>query len=116
MKTPFERFSEQASKAIGHTFYFITMTVITLIWVVLPFLIDLNQGWTQFADALTLILLFIMQRSQNRDKLALDAKLDKIAEHLGVRETIEMDDKNEKELEKELNESQNKKRYNAFNS
>ena len=78
----FDRFTAAVAAATGSVAAFIVSCVLTLVWLISGFWMDFNEAWNFWANTsttvLTLLLLFVVQHTQNKDNRALHLKLDEL--------------------------------------
>jgi low affinity Fe/Cu permease len=72
---------------VGSTGAFVGLLAATLVWVAIGPLVGFSDGWllvpSAFASILALLLVVLLQYSQNRDTRALQLKLDEVIRALG---------------------------------
>ncbi len=116
----FAKFTKLVSEVIGHPLSFILAFFIIVISAVGSIIFNHTETWellvNTFSGIITLLLLFILQNSQNRDARMFHIKLDELirSHHVAKNTTIDLEtlsDKKLKELEetyKELSERNDK--------
>jgi low affinity Fe/Cu permease len=95
----FEDASEYVSRAVGHPYSAVPVAVLAIAWVVTSFLLGINEHVTVVGDAVNLTLLFLLQRSANKNNNATQDKLDQICAKLGLDDVVGEDlEKTDEEL------------------
>lgn len=78
----FRRFAVKVSNLVGKPWAFITTLIIILIWASTGPLFGFSNTWQLFINTgttiVTLLMVFIIQNTQNRDSKALHIKLDEL--------------------------------------
>jgi low affinity Fe/Cu permease len=78
----FERASLAATKATGSTPAFVSAFSLVLGWAITGPMFDYSETWQLFINTLTTIVTFLMvfliQKAQNKDSLAIQLKLDEL--------------------------------------
>jgi low affinity Fe/Cu permease len=78
----FERFALKATKATGSSVAFIAAALIVVIWLFTGSLFRNTQSWLLLINTITTIVTFLMvfliQKSQNKDSLAIQLKLNEL--------------------------------------
>ncbi len=81
-KSFFERFSVTVSTATGSTTAFIIACSIIIIWAVTGPVFDFSETWQLMINTgttiITFLMVFLIQKSQNKDSLAIQLKLDEL--------------------------------------
>jgi low affinity Fe/Cu permease len=76
-----------APGAVGSTAAFVALCILTLVWVGVGPFVDFSEGWllvpSALASIVALLLVVLLQYSQNRDTRALQLKLDEVIRALG---------------------------------
>jgi low affinity Fe/Cu permease len=71
-----------APGAVGSTAAFLGLCLITIVWIVVGPFVDFSDGWllvpSAVASIVALLLVVLLQYSQNRDTRALQLKLDEV--------------------------------------
>jgi low affinity Fe/Cu permease len=84
--SPFERFSKRTARATGHPLAFAAAFLIIVIWVVTGPIFGFSNTWQLVINTATTIVTFLLvallQNSQRRNELAMNAKLDALADGL----------------------------------
>ena len=94
MKKAFSKFAGVISRVTGSPWAFFAAVALILGWAVYGPLFKLSDTWQLVINTTTTIVTFIMvfliQNTQNRDSVAIHAKLDDLIEHLkGARDSLE---------------------------
>jgi low affinity Fe/Cu permease len=80
--TRFERFSESVTKWTGSTSAFVAALGIVLLWAMLGPLFRFSNTWQLVINTgttiVTFLMVFLIQRSQNKDAVAIHLKLNEI--------------------------------------
>jgi low affinity Fe/Cu permease len=78
----FERFASKASKAVGSSYAFISALAIVIIWAVSGPFFDFSETWQLVINTgttiITFLMVFLIQKSQNKDSLAIQLKLNEL--------------------------------------
>jgi low affinity Fe/Cu permease len=105
MSTYFTRFAGWSAWAAGHPLAFIVATLACVIWAVTGPLFNYSDTWQLVINTgttvLTFLMVFVLQHSQNRDAVAIQAKLDELILHTkdARNDLIEAEKLTEKELD-----------------
>jgi low affinity Fe/Cu permease len=79
---PFERFTQAITRWLGTTIAFIVAGLLVVAWVASGLLLGFSDGWLWAINTTITVLMFLMllllQRSQNKDTLALQIKLNEL--------------------------------------
>jgi len=74
----FEEFSNKVTNAAGSTFAFIIALSLVLIWAVTGPLFHFSEAWQMVINTgttiITFLMVFLIQKSQNKDSLAVQLK------------------------------------------
>jgi low affinity Fe/Cu permease len=98
------RFATAATRWTGSTPAFVTAVLIVLIWIVTGPLFHFSDTWQLVINTgttiVTFLMVFLIQRSQNKDALAVQLKLDEIVAALdgASNRLISVEDLSEEEL------------------
>jgi low affinity Fe/Cu permease len=101
---PLSRFASAATAWTGSTPAFVTAAAIVLIWIVTGPLFHFSDTWQLVINTgttiVTFLMVFLIQRAQNRDALAVQLKLDEIVAALegASNRLISVEDLSEEEL------------------
>lgn len=105
VKRPFfERVSSAATKASGSTGAFIMAVSVILVWLVSGPLFHYSDTWQLVINTgttiITFLMVFLIQRSQNKDSVALHLKLNELvlANELANNRLVSIEDISEEEL------------------
>ena len=78
----FEEFSNKVTNAAGSTFAFIIALSLVLIWAVTGPLFHFSEAWQMVINTgttiITFLMVFLIQKSQNKDSLAVQLKLNEL--------------------------------------
>lgn len=78
----FERFSRAVSKATGSSYAFIVAFVLVIIWAITGPSFDFSETWQLVINTgttiITFLMVFLIQKSQNKDSLSIQLKLDEL--------------------------------------
>ena len=81
-KYSFERFASSVTKATGTTAAFMVALSIIIIWSIAGPLFHYSENWQTFistgATIITFLMVFLIQKSQNKDSLAIQLKLNEL--------------------------------------
>jgi low affinity Fe/Cu permease len=82
----FDRFAERASDLVSHAAFFLGCVLLVLVWVPSYFLFGSLDTWQLVINTATTIVTFLLvallQNAQRRNELAMNRKLDAIADGL----------------------------------
>ena len=85
-QTLFDRFAELSAEAVSHAVFFIACVVLVVLWVPSYFLISDLNTWQLIINTVTTIITFLLvallQNSQRRQEVAMNEKLDALADGL----------------------------------
>ncbi|MFU1859832.1 hypothetical protein BWD42_03500 [Sphingobacterium sp. CZ-UAM] len=104
-KNLFERFSNWATHATGSSAAFILATSTVIAWAVSGPIFDYSETWQLVINTgttiVTFLMVFLIQKSQNKDSKALHLKLNElIASHEGTsNRMVSLEDLSEEELD-----------------
>ncbi|WP_343634090.1 low affinity iron permease family protein [Fluviicola sp.] len=78
----FENFASKASKAVGSPYAFITALSLVIVWAVCGPFFDFSETWQLVINTgttiITFLMVFLIQKSQNKDSLAIQLKLNEL--------------------------------------
>ncbi len=78
----FERFSQVVTKATGSTYAFITAFSLVVVWAITGPAFDFSETWQLVINTsttiITFLMVFLIQKSQNKDSLSIQLKLDEL--------------------------------------
>lgn len=100
-----EKFSHQATKATGTSMAFVLAVMIILIWAITGPLFNYSNTWQLVINTgttiVTFLMVFLIQRAQNKDALALHLKLNEIVAALegASNRLIDVEDLSEPEID-----------------
>ena len=87
MRAAFGRIARRAPELIGSAQTFVAMLVLTVAWVVIGPFVGFSDAWllvpSAVASIVALLLVVLLQYSQNRDTRAIQLKLDELIRSLG---------------------------------
>jgi low affinity Fe/Cu permease len=101
---PLRRLARRSPRAVGSTASFIGLLVLTLIWIAVGPFFGFSSGWLLVPSALAsiaaLLLVVLLQYSQNRDTRALQLKLDEVIRAVGDArgELLQLERRSDQEL------------------
>lgn len=108
----FDKISTAIVKAVGSAWMFAVFLVIVLVWFIAGFFMKWNTDHaliiSNIGTPVSLLLLFIIQQSQNKDTLALHIKMNELVKAMqdADSELSGIEEKSEKELKKLKQEKQ----------
>ena len=80
--TSFDRFAERTSKYAGSTGVFVSAFAVVLIWAVTGPFFQYSETWQLVINTgttiITFLMVFLIQRAQNKDSLAIHLKLNEL--------------------------------------
>jgi low affinity Fe/Cu permease len=100
----FERFSGKVTRATGSTGGFIIAFALVLVWAVTGPFFHYSETWQLVINTgttiITFLMVFLIQKSQNKDSLAIQLKLNELvaAHELASNRMINVEDLSEEEL------------------
>lgn len=100
-----EQFARRATKATGTSGAFVLAVLTILIWLLTGPLFDYSDTWQLVINTgttiVTFLMVFLIQRTQNKDSLALHLKLNEIVAAVegASNRLIDVEDLSEKEIE-----------------
>lgn len=105
MNRAFTWFAGKSAWVLGHPLAFILACAGTLLWALTGPLFEYSDTWQLVVNTattvITFLMLFVLQHSQNRDGVAIQAKLDTLILHSeGPNTLIRAEEKAEEELDK----------------
>lgn len=78
----FETFASKASKVVGSSYAFISALAIIILWAVSGPFFDFSETWQLVINTgttiITFLMVFLIQKSQNKDSLAIQLKLNEL--------------------------------------
>lgn len=78
----FENFATKASKAVGSPYAFITALLLVIVWAVCGPFFGFSETWQLVINTgttiITFLMVFLIQKSQNKDSLAIQLKLNEL--------------------------------------
>lgn len=100
-----ERFSHKATKATGTSAAFLLALAVIIVWVVTGPLFNFSDTWQLVINTgttiVTFLMVFLIQRTQNKDALAIHLKLNEIVAALegASNRLVDVEDLTEEEIE-----------------
>jgi low affinity Fe/Cu permease len=100
-----EEFSRKATKATGSSAAFILALLVIVIWLITGPFFNFSDTWQLVINTgttiVTFLMVFLIQRTQNKDSLALHLKLNEIVAAIegSSNRLIDVEDLNEDEIE-----------------
>jgi low affinity Fe/Cu permease len=101
----FERLARKAADVSGSTFVFIAAVTVIVLWLASGYYFDFSDTWQLVINTgttiITFLMVFLIQRTQNKDSRALHLKLNELVASLKgpSNRLIDAEDLSEKELE-----------------
>lgn len=101
----FEKFAEKVTKATGSTPVFLSAFLIVVVWAICGPIFDYSETWQLIINTgttiITFLMVFLIQKSQNKDSLAIQIKLNELlASHeLASNRIVDIEDISEEEME-----------------
>jgi low affinity Fe/Cu permease len=78
----FENFASKASKAVGSPYAFVTALSLVIVWAICGPFFDFSETWQLVINTgttiITFLMVFLIQKSQNKDSLAIQLKLNEL--------------------------------------
>ena len=105
VSTLLERFSYQATKATGTSLAFVLAVAVIVIWAITGPLFGFSDTWQLVINTgttiVTFLMVFLIQRAQNKDALAIHLKLNEIVAALegASNRLIDVEDLTEPEID-----------------
>lgn len=103
-RSPFEILSSRVSKASGSTSAFITALSVIVIWLVTGPIFNFSDTWQLVINTgttiITFLMVFLIQRSQNKDFIAIHLKLNEliVAQDLASNRLVSVEEISEDDL------------------
>ena len=100
-----EKFSHQATKATGTSVAFVLAVAVILVWIISGPIFKFSDTWQLVINTgttiITFLMVFLIQRAQNKDALAIHLKLNEIVAALegASNRLIDVEDLTEPEIE-----------------
>src|SRR4026208_2463851 len=100
-----EKFSHQATKATGTSIAFVVAVLVILVWAITGPLFKYSDTWQLVINTgtpiVTFLMVFLIQRAQNKDALAIHLKLNEIVAALegASNRLIDVEDLSEPEID-----------------
>src|SRR5687767_11671618 len=111
----FEKLSDKTSRLIAHPFSFIIVIVLLLCWLKKAFFLEYNLGYALLGDVLTICLLFLLQRSNNKSIDALQLKIDVLLDGLRPSEKVNTQKETDESLQERIKDIEEGKPYERSN-
>lgn len=105
VSTLLEKFSHQATKATGTSIAFILAVAVIVVWIVTGPIFKFSDTWQLVINTgttiVTFLMVFLIQRAQNKDALAIHLKLNEIVAALegASNRLIDVEDLTEPEID-----------------
>lgn len=78
----FENFASKASKAVGSPYAFVIALSLVIVWAICGPFFDFSETWQLVINTgttiITFLMVFLIQKSQNKDSLAIQLKLNEL--------------------------------------
>jgi low affinity Fe/Cu permease len=100
----FERFANGVTKATGSTPGFIVAVVLVIVWAIMGPLFHFSENWQLVINTgttiITFLMVFLIQKSQNKDSLAIQLKLNELvaAHEFASNRLVNVENMTEEEL------------------
>lgn len=100
----FERFSERATKAAGSTGAFLSAFALVVVWAASGPVFNYSETWQLVINTgttiITFLMVFLIQKSQNKDSMALQLKLNELlaSNELASNRIVDVEDLTEEEI------------------
>jgi len=100
----FERFANKVTAATGSTYAFVTAFGLIVIWAVTGPVFGFSEDWQLVVNTgttvITFLMVFLIQKSQNKDSLAIQLKLNELvaAHEFASNRLVSVEDMTEDEL------------------
>jgi len=82
LKCRFERFASRVTEITGTTYAFLTAFGCIVLWAVTGPIFNFSEGWQLLVNTgttiITFLMVFLIQKSQNKDSLAIQLKLNEL--------------------------------------
>lgn len=106
MNEAFSRVATVSSRWLGNPISFVVSTLLIIVWAVSGPFFQYSDTWQLIVNTATTVLtflaVFLIQNSQNRDGMAIQAKLDELisVSHQARNDLVRAEDKTEVEIER----------------
>jgi low affinity Fe/Cu permease len=106
MRERFRKLANHCAEAMGSPWAFILAVVVTLVWLVTGPIFHFSDTWQLIINTITnvatLLMVFLIQNTQNRDAKAIHLKLDELLRGVkGARTSlVDLEDLSDEELER----------------
>lgn len=100
----FEKFASSVTKAAGTTYAFMLAFGLVLLWALMGPAFDYSESWQMVINTgttiITFLMVFLIQKSQNKDSLAIQLKLNELvaAHELASNRLVDVENMTEDEL------------------
>ena len=100
----FENFASKASKAVGSSYAFISALVVVVLWAASGPLFGFSETWQLVINTgttiITFLMVFLIQKSQNKDSLAIQLKLNELvaSNELSSNRLVDIESMTEEEM------------------
>lgn len=100
----FEKFAARATIATGSNFAIILAFAIVIVWLLFGPILDYSEQWQLVINTgttiITFLMVFLIQKSQNKDALAIQLKLNELvaAHELASNRLVDIENMTEEEL------------------
>lgn len=101
----FDKFSAKVTKASGSTPVFLVAFLIVVVWAICGPIFDYSETWQLVINTgttiITFLMVFLIQKSQNKDSLAIQLKLNELVacNEYASNRLIDIEDMSEEEME-----------------
>lgn len=101
----FDKFARQVGAILGHAWVFAIALFVLIGWGISGPIFDFSDTWQLIINTgttiVTFLMVFIIQNTQNRDNMAINAKLDSLVKYSKAKnDLIGVEDKSQQEIEK----------------
>jgi len=100
-----EKISGSITKASGSNLVIVASFIFVLVWIISGPFFNFSQNWLQivntFSSIVTFLMVFLIQKAQNKDYLAIQIKLNELlsSHELANNQMVNVENKSEEELE-----------------
>src|SRR5690606_29281353 len=100
----FEAFANKVTKATGSTIVFVSALGIVLIWAISGPFFDFSETWQLVINTgttiVTFLMVFLIQKTQNKDSLAIQLKLNELvaSSRFASNRLVDVEDLTEEEM------------------
>jgi low affinity Fe/Cu permease len=101
----FDKFARQVGTILGHAWVFAIALFVLIVWGISGPLFGFSDTWQLVINTgttiVTFLMVFIIQNTQNRDNMAINAKLDALVKYSKAQNSlIGVEDKSQQEIER----------------